>query len=284
MDKVLTRKMFKDRYFKSLKPVVKHFQTGGLGSLTSREKAIYAATLAGPLLQAKGSGVGNALSALGEGVSKLPATMIALEKAKPKKAARLMTTEELKTAKLPPGTSAQIDAEGKINVISKPSADALKSARGAKEIKAILGDVAKGYMELEKPVGPLSYRQIAPITNLLGTENAKKYAVLKADIQKTTSFLGKAISGAAVSEQEAERLKRMIPQLGDTEVTFEGKMEALNKYMNQTIALAEDQNASFEDAMNIMDSSGATEAITFDLAQDIKFKRVGDTIDLTGAP
>jgi len=284
MDKVLTRKMFKDRYFKSLKPVVKHFQTGGLGSLTSREKAIYAATLAGPLLQAKGSGVGNALSALGEGVSKLPATMIALEKAKPKKAARLMTTEELKTAKLPPGTSAQIDAEGKINVISKPSADALKSARGAKEIKAILGDVAKGYMELGKPVGPLSYRQIAPITNLLGTENAKKYAVLKADIQKTTSFLGKAISGAAVSEQEAERLKRMIPQLGDTEVTFEGKMEALNKYMNQTIALAEDQNASFEDAMNIMDSSGATEAITFDLAQDIKFKRVGDTIDLTGAP
>jgi hypothetical protein len=283
MDKVLTRKMFKDRYFKSLKPVVKHFQTGGLGSLTSREKAIYAATLAGPLLQAKGSGVGNALSALGEGVSKLPATMIALEKAKPKKAARLMTTEELKTAKLPPGTSAQIDAEGKINVISKPSADALKSARGAKEIKAILGDVAKGYMELGKPVGPLSYRQIAPITNLLGTENAKKYAVLKADIQKTTSFLGKAISGAAVSEQEAERLKRMIPQLGDTEVTFEGKMEALNKYMNQTIALAEDQNASFEDAMNIMDSSGATEAITFDLAQDIKFKRVGDTIDLTGA-
>ena len=284
MDKVLTRKMFKTRYFKSLKPVVKHFQTGGLGSLTSREKAIYAATLAGPLLQAKGSGVGNALSALGEGVSKLPATMIALEKAKPKKAARLMTTEELKTAKLPPGTSAQIDAEGKINVISKPSADALKSARGAKEIKAILGDVAKGYMELGKPVGPLSYRQIAPITNLLGTENAKKYAVLKADIQKTTSFLGKAISGAAVSEQEAERLKRMIPQLGDTEVTFEGKMEALNKYMNQTIALAEDQNASFEDAMNIMDSSGATEAITFDLAQDIKFKRVGDTIDLTGAP
>ena len=38
MDKVLTRKMFKDRYFKSLKPVVKHFNTGGLGSLTSREK------------------------------------------------------------------------------------------------------------------------------------------------------------------------------------------------------------------------------------------------------
>ena len=67
MDKVLTRKMFKARYFKSLKPTIKHYQTGGLSSLTPKEKAIYAATLAGPLLQAKGSGVGNALTALGEG-------------------------------------------------------------------------------------------------------------------------------------------------------------------------------------------------------------------------
>ena len=82
MDKVLTRKMFKERYFKSLKPTVKHFKEGGLGALSSREKAIYAATLAGPLLQAKGSGVGNALSALGEGVSKLPSTILAIEKQK----------------------------------------------------------------------------------------------------------------------------------------------------------------------------------------------------------
>ena len=39
MDKVLTRKMFKDRYFKSLKPTVKHFQAGGLGSLSPKEKS-----------------------------------------------------------------------------------------------------------------------------------------------------------------------------------------------------------------------------------------------------
>ena len=45
----------------------------------------------------------------------------------------------------------------------------------------------------------------------------------------------------------------MIPQLGDTEVTFEGKMKALNKLFNQTIALAEDNDATFEDAMKIMD-------------------------------
>jgi hypothetical protein len=292
MDKVLTRKMFRDRYFAMHKPKqfnkggianIQHFQEGGL---TSREKAIVAAQFAAPLLQSTqrpGEGLlSGVLRSAGEGVSKLPATLIALEKAKPKKAARLMTDAELQAAKLPKGTSAQIDNEGKINVISKPSADALKSARGAKEIKAILGDVAKNYIDLDRPVGPLSYRTISPITNVLGTKTARKFAELKADIQKTTSFLGKAISGAAVSEQEAERLKRMIPQLGDTEVTFEGKMKALNKYLNQTIALAEDNQATFEDAMKIMDNSGSTELITFDLAQDIKFKRVGDTIDLTG--
>ena len=47
-----------------------------------------------------------------------------------------LAKEELKAAKLPPGTSAQIDQDGKYTVLSKPSADALKSARGAKEIKA----------------------------------------------------------------------------------------------------------------------------------------------------
>jgi len=291
MDKVLTRKMFRDRYFKSHKPKqynkggianIQHFQEGGM---SQRDKAIIAATFAAPLLQAtqrpgesRARGVARAF---GQGLEKLPATLIALDKNKPKKAARLMTEAELKAAKLPKGTSAQIDSEGKINVISKPSADALKSAFGAKQIKAILGNVAKNYVELDKPVGPISYRQIAPITNVLGTKGARKFAELKADIQKTTSFLGKAISGAAVSEQEAKRIEKMIPQLGDTEVTFEGKMKALNNYLNQTIALAEDNDATFEDAMKIMDNSGATELITFDLGQDIKFKRVGDTIDLT---
>ena len=153
---------------------IQHFQEGGL---SSREKAIIAATFAGPLLQSTqrpGEGLlAGTLRAVGEGTTKLPATLIALEKSKPKKAARLMTDAELKAAKLPPGTSAQIDSEGKINVISKPSADALKSAFGAKQIKAILGDVAKNYIELDKPVGPLSYRQLSPITNILGTQTAK---------------------------------------------------------------------------------------------------------------
>ena len=82
MDKVLTRKLFKDRYFKYLKPKIKHFQTGGLSSLTPKEKAIYSATLAAPLLQAKGKGLGPVFSALGQGIGKLPATILEVEKSK----------------------------------------------------------------------------------------------------------------------------------------------------------------------------------------------------------
>ena len=82
MDKVLTRKMFKDRYFQNFKANCKTFSRWWLGSLSPKEKAIYAATLAAPLLQAKGKGLVPALAALGEGVGKLPATILSVEKAK----------------------------------------------------------------------------------------------------------------------------------------------------------------------------------------------------------
>ena len=102
MDEVLTRKMFKNRYFKTLKPTIKHFQEGGLGSLSPKEKAIYAATLAAPLLQAKGKGLAPALEALGEGVGKLPATILSVEKAKGEGVGvRTLGDAELANYKLP---------------------------------------------------------------------------------------------------------------------------------------------------------------------------------------
>ena len=114
MDKVLTRKLFRDRYFKTLKPVIKHFNTGGISALTPKEKAIYAATLAAPLLQAKGSGIGPVFSALGEGIAKLPATILSVEKAKGSgKGVRTLSEEEVKAYNLPTGTIAHRIVTGK---------------------------------------------------------------------------------------------------------------------------------------------------------------------------
>ena len=57
------------------------------------------------MLQAKGSGIGPVFSALGQGLQKLPATILAVEKAKGKgKGFRTLTEAELKQYKLPSGT------------------------------------------------------------------------------------------------------------------------------------------------------------------------------------
>jgi len=274
MDKILTRKMFKARYFKSLKPTIQHFQKGGLGSLSNQEKAIYAATLAGPLLQAKGSGVGNALSALGEGVSKLPATIIALEKNKGK-STRFMTPEELKTAKLSPGTSAQVNSEGEIKIISKPTAESVKQIQGSKRVRTILSRITDSYYDLGKPVGFGDPGRIrASLGKVAGTKFSKDYGEFKSRIQQATSFTTQAISGAAVSEQEAERITKLIPQVGDTESTFESKLRALDSYFADAIAIAEDNNADFTTALEIMEVSGRG-AVNYeiDLANDVTVKQ-----------
>ena len=284
MDKVLTRKMFKDRYFKSLKPTVKHFQEGGLGSLTPKEKAIYAATLAAPLLQAKGKGLAPALEALGEGVGKLPATILSVEKQKGTASDmnRTLTTEEIKAYNLPSGTIAQIDGKGKITVVSKPSAEQIKQIQGGKRVRSILSKIQQDYYDLGKPVGFLDLNRVRATLGKAGQTNyAKNYAAMKGKIQQATSFITQAISGAAVSEQEAKRITKLIPQLGDTEATFEGKMKALDGYFADAIKIAENNNADFTTAMEIMETSGQGAENYLDMAGEVSLKKDGDVIDVS---
>ena len=59
--------------------------------------------------------------------------------------------------------------------------------------------------------------------------------LFKSDIAKTTTFLTQAISGAQVSEQEAERIKQLIPQVTDTEVVFEAKLKSLRSYLGEAV-------------------------------------------------
>ena len=275
MDKVLTRKLFRDRYFKSLKPTIKHFNTGGLGSLSPKEKAIYAATLAAPLLQAKGEGIGPALSALGEGVGKLPATILSVEKAKGSgKGVRTLGEQELKAYNLPKGTVAQVDGTGKITVVSKPSAESIKQIQGSKRVRTILSRIGDDYYRLGKPVGFGDMSRIrASLGKVGGSQFSKDYGAFKSRIQQATSFVTQAISGAAVSEQEAERITKLIPQVGDTEATFEAKLQALDSYFADAIAIAEDNNADFTTALEIMEASGKGASNYIDLSEGVTIKQ-----------
>ena len=275
MDKVLTRKLFKDRYFKNLKPTIKHFQEGGISSLSPKEKAIYAATLAAPLLQSKGQGLGPVFSAIGEGVGKLPATILSVEKAKGSgKGVRTLGEQELKAYNLPKGTVAQVDGTGKISVVSKPSAESIKQIQGSKRVRTILSRIGDDYYKLGKPVGFGDLSRIrASLGKVGGSQFSKDYGAFKSRIQQATSFVTQAISGAAVSEQEAERITKLIPQVGDTEATFEAKLQALDSYFADAIAIAEDNNADFTTALEIMEASGKGASNYIDLSEGVTIKQ-----------
>ena len=274
MDTVLTRKMFKNRYFKTLKPTIKHFQEGGLGSLSPKEKAIYAATLAAPLLQAKGKGLAPALEALGEGVGKLPATILSVEKAKGEGVGvRTLGDAELANYKLPKGTVAQIDSAGKITVVSKPTSKELEERRGFESTRRLLGDITQDYVDLGKPVGPGDLNRLRGFFGkAAGTDYAKQYAGFKTKIDQATIFLTKAVSGAQVSDQERERIKELIPQVGDTERVFEAKVEALEKYLGTAQDISENTGGSFQTAIEIIDSQGGVSQF-IDFTQPVGYEK-----------
>jgi len=125
-------------------------------------------------------------------------------------------------------------------------------------------------------------RIAATLGRAAGTQYSKDYAAMKGRIQQATSFITQAISGAAVSEQEAKRITKLIPQLGDSEATFEGKMKALDSYFADAIAIAEDNNADFETALEIMETSGKGAQNYLDLTDEVSFRKEGDVIDVSG--
>jgi hypothetical protein len=161
-----------------------------------------------------------------------------VSKNKKAKANRLLTDEEVLKLKLPAGTIVQQDEKGKLDVVSKPSAEDLKKRTQYKNTVGLLDGIEKRYYELNKPVGGVAGfgfdvdRIKGQVGRLTGSKKGKEYSKLTADIDKTTTFLTQAISGAAVSEQEATRIRALIPQLDDTEVVFEAKLESLRKYLN----------------------------------------------------
>ncbi len=155
------------------------------------------------------------------------------------KQTRVLSDEEVKKQfpKLPAGTIVQQKPSGEFT-FKEPAAGVVKERAKLKSTVGLLNEIEKGYNDLNKPVGGVFGVGFDPdrlggqIGTFTGSEKGKKYAEFLANIDKTTTFLTQAISGAAVSEAEAERIKRLIPQVTDTEAVFEAKLESLRKYLN----------------------------------------------------
>jgi hypothetical protein len=236
MDEVLTRKMFKARYFKSLKPTIKHFKEGGLGSLTPQEKAIYAATFAAPLLKGKGKGLSSTLASLGEGLEKLPETILSVEK---QKAEAKKDFTEVRQATAAEKSTLGYSVDDNINVkvtngniesiVSQPTAGERDKAADRKDALRSIDNILAGSKNVG--TGPLSGR-VSKIKAYLGFDTDA--ADLNIEIGNFRKSIIKALRGAQVGPAEEASFNEILPFITDPPNIIRAKMKIAKEKL-QTI-------------------------------------------------
>ena len=263
---------------------IKKFQNGGevketpkklKGAFSDEERfALLAAPVIGSLLEGRTAPGQSNLQALfgsvGKGVSQMPEVALQIKKldiaAEPKETkakARTLSPGEIKAANLPTGTFAQEDAEGNIKIVSKPSDKQLAEQENVVQTLSSLNNIEKQYIKLGKPVGP--FYNLDPdkiggfLSGLVGGETGKNIQEFKAGLGDLKAKYIQAISGAAVSEQEAKRLSAIIPSDTDSEVEFEGKTRAMRNYLNTALKIKEAQGlGDVKEAFGALEKSGVS--------------------------
>ena len=246
MDKVLSRKLFKDRYFKYHKP--KNFNIGGIasiqkfsnGGLTSQEKALYAATLAAPLLSSTKRPGENVLAgvgrALGEGLSKVPATMISLAELQDKKSqtesVRALTSSEKQAFGYNPND--RIIGKEKngaiVDIVDKPTfaerKDTAKRENVVKKADTITQLVKSG----DVSTGPLGGGRFSKLTAAIGMN--PKAAELDARIEDFRKEAIAALRGAQVGPLEEASFAAILPSILDDEGVILKKLQVAKENIN----------------------------------------------------
>ena len=273
MDKVLTRKLFKNVYLQSVSKNISRFKEGGLASLKAKHyqtgglsegerTAMLLAPLATQLLigtrQPGQSELGAVATAFGQALPQVTKTRLDIDKAETERLDQLaklakaregkdrtivkaLSEEEIKARKFAPGTKAEQEfiytpegaiIPGKTNIIEKPSAEALKTRNELINTVNTLNRIYSQYEDLGKPVGMVDLRQIkAKFGEAGGSDYSVRYQAFKNDIELTSAFLNKAISGAAISEKERAILKSLIPSVNDSEAQFEAKYQTSRRFL-----------------------------------------------------
>tara|TARA_R110000782_G_C14806083_1_gene412321 strand:- start:1952 stop:2821 length:870 start_codon:yes stop_codon:yes gene_type:complete len=194
----------------------------------------------------------------------------------------MLSPESIAKLKLPAGTIAYNTEKG-LDIKYKPEGSIVKQRAELKTTANLVDKISNTYVELGKPVGAFGMdldRIKGNIGKPFGSQYSKDYKRLGSYIDQTQTFLTKAISGAQVSEQEAERIKGLIPQLSDSEVVFEAKAIALKEYLTDA---QKNYGADITSAIENIDISKYEKIIKKDkvIAGDIE---IGDDgiYDVTG--
>jgi hypothetical protein len=223
MDKVLTRKLFRNRYFKFNPP--KKFNNGGLSSL---EKGVIAASFAAPLLKStKAPGqstISATAQALGSGFEKLPDTLLAIQKAKP------AGVESVRQATSSEKTNLGFDKDDNVNVkvkngvvigiASKPTAGERDKAADRKDALRSIDSIISG--TLKTKTGPVSGR-LAKTRAYLGFD--PDAADLNIEIGNFRKSIIKALRGAQVGPAEEASFDEILPFITDPPNIIRAKMK-----------------------------------------------------------
>jgi len=287
MDSVLTRKMFRDRYFKINKPKkfnkggianIQHFQEGGL---SSREKAIIAATFAAPLLQSTqrpGEGLlTGTLRAVGEGTSKLPTTLIALEKAQKKEAVesvRSATEAEKESLGYNKKDRLIVKVKGGnvTGIADKPTfgerekaGERLTTIKSADRILAGLDKISTGPVEgrFAKATAALNMNPQAAAFNTR-IEEFKKSAI-------------KALRGAQVGPLEEASFDALLPTITDQEDVIRAKINVMKEKIQEIDSRLDASGTVtdpgnleyYKDAFSKLGISADPESLTYDPSADL---------------
>ena len=231
MDKVLTRKLFRKRYFQMNPP--KKFNNGGLSSL---EKGIIAASFAAPLLKStKAPGqstIAATAQALGTGFEKLPDTLLAIQKAKPEGAetVRQATQGEKINLGFSPEDNVNVKVKNGVvtGIASKPTAGERDKAADRVAAFDSLDKIEAGLKKVK--TGPVSGR-IAKTQAFLGFN--KDAALLNTEIEDFRKSIIKALRGAQVGVAEEASFDAVLPSISDPPDVIAAKIEvARNKLGN----------------------------------------------------
>ena len=227
MDKVLTRKLFRKRYFRANPP--KKFNNGGLSSL---EKGIIAANFAAPLLKSTRSPGQSAISAtaqaLGTGFENLPDTLIALAKAKPAsvETVRQATDSEKRNLGFSPEDNVNVKVKGGnvVGIASKPTAGERDKAADRADALRSINSIIEGTQKTK--TGPISGR-LAKTRAFLGFD--PDAADLNIEIGNFRKSIIKALRGAQVGPAEEASFNEILPFITDPPNIIRAKMEVAKR-------------------------------------------------------
>ncbi|QDP61629.1 MAG: hypothetical protein Unbinned8261contig1001_2 [Prokaryotic dsDNA virus sp.] len=119
-------------------------------------------------------------------------------------------------------------------VQSRASDKEVKEFAQFDEGERILGEIEEIYSrgDVHEDLGPYGSRMEQAKANIPGMERSDDFVVMQQLVGITLANYVKSISGAQVSEQEAQRLKKNIPEMGDKPRAFKTKFDTFKRMLN----------------------------------------------------